>query len=217
MFALEHESVVPDVLIVSKSLGGGVMPLSACVTTPTIWNRVYGTVRSFRLHQSSFSGNALACISGLATLTTLVEERLCENAETQGRYFRDGLIRLAEVHETLVEVRGRGLMIGVRLDVDAGGLIEGISKRVLGPLAGQMVTAHIASRLLNEFHVIVAPSLTDECVIQLFPPLTVTSRDIDYFLEAFGAVCGSVGTHTDVLRKTTRQLARQVVARVRHN
>jgi putrescine aminotransferase len=212
MFAFEHHGVTPDVLILSKSLGGGVMPLSAYVTSKAIWNRVFGSLRTFQLHESTFSGNTLACVTGLAAITTLLEEDLCANSAAQGAYFQAGLTRVMERNKIVAEVRGRGLMIGVRLDLETGNFLSGVSKQILGPLASKMVTAHVASRLLNEFNVIVAPSLTDDCVLRLFPPLNVTSDEIDYFLNAFNAVCSSLGTYSQVFRTMAPHYVRQFMA-----
>jgi putrescine aminotransferase len=212
MFAFEHHCITPDVLVLSKSLGGGMMPLSAYVTTKAIWDRVFGSLRTFQLHESTFSGNTLACVAGLATITTLVEENLCAHCAAQGANFEAGLRRLMARNKIVAEVRGRGLMIGVRLDLEAGSLLSGASKQILGPLASKMVTAHVASRLLNEFNVIIGPSLTDECVLRLFPPLNVTSDEIDYFLSAFDAVCGSLGTYSQVFRTIAPHFVRQFMA-----
>ncbi len=106
LFAFEHARVVPDVLVLSKSLAGGV-PIGATVTTPEIESRFRGS------HHSTFGGNPLACAAGLAALDLVVRERLAERAEKLGRVAFDRFRSLPP--ERVREVRGLGLMIGIEL------------------------------------------------------------------------------------------------------
>ncbi len=106
MFAFQHSGVVPDLLLLAKSLAGG-FPIGATVTTPEVEQRFRGT------HHSTFGGNPLACAAGLAALEVLVRERLAERAELLGRR---GIERLEGlVGPKVREVRGLGLLIGVEL------------------------------------------------------------------------------------------------------
>jgi LysW-gamma-L-lysine/LysW-L-ornithine aminotransferase len=106
MFAFEHSGVVPDLLTLAKSLAGGV-PIGATVTTPEIEARFQGT------HHSTFGGNPLACAAGIATLETVVRDRLPERADRLGRL---ALERLRAIRsERIREVRGLGLLLGVEL------------------------------------------------------------------------------------------------------
>jgi len=105
-FAFERWGVVPDVLVLSKSLAGGV-PIGATVTTPEVESRFRGS------HHSTFGGNPLACAAGLAALDFMVRERLPERAERLGRVAFDRFRSLPE--RRVREVRGLGLMIGIEL------------------------------------------------------------------------------------------------------
>jgi putrescine aminotransferase len=214
LFAFEHESVVPDILVLSKSLGGGIVPLSACITTPRIWKRVYGSLDTFLLHESTFGGNSLACLAGLAALSAVVDERLCENCAVQGEYFMAELRRLQRKHAIISDVRGRGLMIGVTFALADHDLVDHAARALIGAISSKIVTTHLASRLLNDFHVIVSPSLTDEHLLRLFPPLTVSKEDIDYFIGAFDRFCGSIASHGDVLQDTARKFVSHFASRV---
>ena len=84
MFAVEHENVVPDVLLLGKALGGGVMPLSALLTTDALWRASKGGTARSPFHTSTFGGNTRACAAALATLEVLTEERLTERAAASG-------------------------------------------------------------------------------------------------------------------------------------
>jgi LysW-gamma-L-lysine/LysW-L-ornithine aminotransferase len=115
MFAFEHWNVVPDVLVLSKSLAGGV-PIGATVATPELESRFRGS------HHSTFGGNPLACAAGLAALDLVVRERLAERAEKLGRVAFDRFRSLPP--ERVREVRGLGLMIGIELREKVAPILE---------------------------------------------------------------------------------------------
>ncbi|HYU53213.1 MAG TPA: aspartate aminotransferase family protein [Gemmatimonadaceae bacterium] len=208
MFAFDHDGIVPDILILAKSLGGGVMPLGACITSQRIWQKVYGSLKTFQLHGSTFSGNGLACVAGLATISTLIRDKLCEASRQRGERLMSDLSRLKTRHKVIAEVRGRGLMIGVTLDLSSLNPINALSHLVLKAISAKAVTAFVASRMLNDYQIIVPPSLTDEYLLRVFPPLTATDDDLLYFIQSFDELCGSLETYSDVLRETVLKFAR---------
>jgi acetylornithine/LysW-gamma-L-lysine aminotransferase len=106
LFGFERWSVVPDLLVLAKSLAGGV-PVGATATTEAVHERFHGS------HHSTFGGGPLACAAGVATLEVLVRERLWERAEVLGEQARERLRHLPS--EKVREVRGVGLMIGIEL------------------------------------------------------------------------------------------------------
>ena len=113
MFACDHEGIAPDVLCVSKGLSGGVYPIGAYVTTDKVWRKAYGTKQRATLHSSTFGGNTFACAAALAALNLTVRDDLPGRALDLGAYFQERLTRLADRHELLKGVRGRGLMVGL--------------------------------------------------------------------------------------------------------
>ncbi|HET7699073.1 MAG TPA: aspartate aminotransferase family protein [Vicinamibacterales bacterium] len=208
LFAFEHVGAVPDVLLTSKSLGGGLMPLSAITTSERLWTKAYGTLKRFVLHGSTFSGNTLACVAGLAALEAILEERLPERAAEQGRYFFARLAELKSRHHCIKEVRGRGLMIGIVFDLASWNPLSGLSHVLIDAISPKIVTAYLASRLLNEHRIIVPPSLTDEYLLRVYPVLAVTRQQIDYFVEALDQICASVGRYDQVLLDVVPRLVR---------
>lgn len=106
LFAFEHTGVVPDLLVLAKSLAGGV-PIGATVTTAEVEARFRGS------HHSTFGGNPLACAAGLAALDVLVRERLADRAARLGAVAAARWPSLAP--EKVREVRGLGLMWGIEL------------------------------------------------------------------------------------------------------
>ncbi len=111
-FAVEHEQVIPDVLIMAKGIASG-LPLSGIVTRPDLAARwVPGT------HGGTYGGNAIACAAATATVQVMKSERLPENAARMGAVLMAGLQRLQSQHPVIGDVRGLGLMIGVEFTRD---------------------------------------------------------------------------------------------------
>lgn len=183
MFACEHEGVAPDIMCLAKSLGGGVIPAGAYITTHKIWEKAYGGMEKALLHTSTFGGNTLAAAAAITTLEVLYEENLPEQARESGEYLLAGLRRLKEKHPLIKDVRGRGLMAGIEFNQPEGlaakatlGLANKLSQEYLGSL--------IAGELMNKFRVITAYTLNNPNVIRLEPPLQVTREQINTLLAA---------------------------------
>jgi putrescine aminotransferase len=149
MFAVQHWDVVPDILCLGKALGGGVMPLSAFMSTPEIWKVM--EPNPF-IHSSTFGGNPLACAAGIAAVNVTLEEDLPRQAAETGAYLIAALRSLQrKFPDHLVEVRGLGLLIGLEfIDTEFGyAVAAGLFKR--GVL--------VAGTLLNAKTVRVEPAL----------------------------------------------------------
>ena len=117
MFAHQWEEVNPDVIILGKALGGGVLPISAVVANSDILG-----VLNPGSHGSTFGGNPLACAVSIASLEVLEEEKLTERSLELGNYFQEQLRSIN--HPSIKEVRGSGLFIGVELNVPARSFCE---------------------------------------------------------------------------------------------
>lgn len=161
-FGFQHSGIKPDVMTLAKALGSGV-PIGACLASG-----VAADVFQPGNHGSTFGGNPLACAAALATLSTIEDEGLLENARLRGEAIRTGLRQaLAGVHG-VVDVRGEGMMIGVELD------------RPCGELVG---IARDAGVLIN---------VTADKVIRLVPPLIYGATEVDALVDA---VSGIVRNH----------------------
>jgi putrescine aminotransferase len=114
MFGVDHWDVIPDIMCLGKALGGGVMPLSAFISTPEIWKVLE---KNPFLHSSTFGGNPLACAAGIAAINVTLSEDLPGQAAEGGAYFLAGLRDIqSRFPEHVVDVRGKGLLIGVEFD-----------------------------------------------------------------------------------------------------
>ncbi len=161
-FACRHENVLPDILCIGKAMGGG-LPLSACVASAELMS-VWGESTGEALHTSTFLGNPLACAAGLAALAVLEEECLPQRAAEMGQVFAGGLRELQAVFpDKIVDVRGRGLMLGIEM--------------ASPQLALSLVPAALRRGL------IMLPA-GDGRVLEFVPPLIITEEQIAWCLEA---------------------------------
>jgi acetylornithine/succinyldiaminopimelate/putrescine aminotransferase/predicted amino acid dehydrogenase len=179
LFACEAEGVVPDVLLLAKALGGGLIPIGAVLCTEAAYSPAFAMK-----HSSTFAGNALACRAGLATLDRIVgnDGRLLDQVARNGRFLRRRLEALAARYPHLIaEVRGRGYLLGIKFGVGR----DLWPNSLLGMAAEQgFFTPIFASYLLNVEGVRVAPTLNGNSVIRIEPPLTFRRRDCETLLGA---------------------------------
>jgi putrescine aminotransferase len=111
LWGVDHWDVVPDIMCVGKSLGGGVMPLSAFISTAAIWEVM---IPNPIIHSTTFGGNPLACAAGLAAIQVTLEEDLPGQAAAKGELLLRELASLGDKYpKVLKEVRGKGLLIGM--------------------------------------------------------------------------------------------------------
>ncbi len=159
MFGCDWEGVAPDVYILGKALGGGVYPVSAVVADET----VLGLFEPGS-HGSTFGGNPLAAAVAVASLEVIQEENLVKNSREMGAFLVAQLREIANPH--IQEIRGRGLFVGIELDMDARPYCEELM--AVGLLAKE----------------------THENVIRLAPPLVITRPDLEWALERLRGVLG---------------------------
>ena len=174
LFCCEYENVEPDILCLSKSLGGGVMPIGAAITTDKIWKKAYGSLETCLLHTSTFGGNSRACACGIAALNATISDNIADNALKQGSYLISQLQDIKKKYSVIKEVRGKGLMIGVHFSRIKG----------KGPLIEGAITLWVVRQLLRKHKIIAAFTLNNYDVLRIMPPLTVTRPQIDKFIRA---------------------------------
>lgn len=149
-FAHQWLGIRPDLITVAKGIGNG-FPMGGLIISPR-FTPVYGQLGT------TFGGNHLACAAALAVLDVMEEEHLVENAHEVGEYIIDRLREAQLPH--VVEVRGRGLMIGIELD---------------------MPYKEVRNRLVHDQHCFTGCSGTN--TLRLLPPLCITKADADEFIN----------------------------------
>jgi ornithine--oxo-acid transaminase len=155
LFACDHESVRPDLMILGKALSGGFYPVSVVLADRPILG-----LFNPGDHGSTFGGNPLGAAIARTALKVIIDENLIQNSARTGQYFSDCLTEIPNRH--VKEVRGKGLLIGVELKTDSGG-----ARRFAEALIDRGVLA-------KETH---------DTVLRFAPPLIIDKKTIDWAME----------------------------------
>lgn len=162
LWGLDHWGVVPDILAVAKSLGGGVMPVSAFCSTEEIWQCMM--YPNPFIHTTTTGGGALACSAAIASIHVTLRDRMWEQAAEKGDYLIPKLKELAARYPQIFEdITGKGLLIGMHFH---------------DPETGYKIAAGLFKR-----GVLVAGTLTSAQTIRIEPPLVITYDQIDTVLN----------------------------------
>jgi len=158
LWGVNHWDVTPDIIATAKSLGGGVMPVSAVTTTEEIFKPMM--YPNPFMHTTTTGGGALACSAAIAAIHITLRDRLWEGAATKGSYLIEKVTELADEFPQLYKkVTGKGLLIGQHFNT---------------PELGYKVAAELFKR-----GVLVAGTLTSAQTIRIEPPLIITQEEID--------------------------------------
>ncbi|MBY5611763.1 ornithine--oxo-acid transaminase [Rhizobium leguminosarum] len=162
LLAEEHEGIEADVTLIGKALSGGFYPVSAVLSN----SEVLGVLQPGQ-HGSTFGGNPLACAVARAALKVLTEEGMIENAAVMGDYFLEGL---RSIRSNIVrDVRGRGLMMAIELEPEAG-------------------AARHYCHALKERGLLAKD--THDHTIRLAPPLVITKEQVDWAVSQIEKTIG---------------------------
>ena len=153
-FAHQHAGIRPDIISVAKGMGNG-FPIGGILISPTL-------KASYGLLGTTFGGNHLACAAALAVLEVIEDENLLAHATEMGDYLRTELL----AHAGAEEIRGRGLMVGIKYNF---------------PIK------EMRDKLLAEHHIFVG-NASDPTVLRLLPPLNITKAEVERFLGALVAL-----------------------------
>ena len=163
-FAIEHFDVVPDIVCIAKGIAAG-LPLGVMASRAEIQDWTPGS------HASTFGGNPVSCAAALAVLDVIEQEKLLENARTQGDYIMKRLNEMMADHPMMGDVRGKGLMVGIELVKDK--YTKEYAKKE---------TEEVMMKCFKKGVALVNCGIN---VIRLMPPLTITRDLVDASLEIF--------------------------------
>ena len=157
MWAGEHWSTTPDIMCLAKGIAGG-LPMGLTLCKPEILDAM-----KVGEHSSTFAGNPLSCSAGIATIESIIEENLVENAVKIGNIFKNGLFQLKENHRIVRDVRGLGLMLALELRFDVKDvLFEGIKEGLLMLYSGRNIIRLLPPLVLDEVKVAKTLSIMDK-------------------------------------------------------
>ena len=215
--AFMHEDVVPDIVTLAKTLGGGKRAIGAMVTSQALFAKAYGNRNDCTLHSSTFSGIGETCAVAIETLNALYEDGLIDNARTMGGYLETRLEELRTKYpRTLLEVRGRGLFRAIRLnfgeemvsklvDVSGSTLFQTYQTVLIGALARQLFERH-------DVMVHFQPGARD--MLHFMPPFIVTKSQIDQLIDGLDDILGR-GIAESALRFVAGNVKRIISSRVK--
>src|SRR5271169_5258510 len=155
-FAYQHYGIQPDITAIAKPLAGG-LPLGAMLCTEEV-----SRVMHPGMHGTTFGGGPLACAAAIAVIDTIKSTNLLEHVNDVGSYFKTGLEDLRTKHPSVVEVRGKGLMLAVQLDS------PDLAKAVLAKMLERRI-------VINR---------TDETVLRFLPPFILQREHVNTTLNA---------------------------------
>jgi len=159
-FAFEKSGIKPDIVPIAKGIGGG-FPLGACLV-----NKKVSIGMTPGTHGSTFGGNPLAMAAGNAVLDIIFKKDFFKDVEKKGKYFQDGLKKIKDKYPKIIEeVRGVGLIIGLKMLVDNDEFIKKLMKNKMLSIKAS------------------------ENVVRLFPPLTVSNKELDESFVKIEKVC----------------------------
>lgn len=183
LFACEHAGLQPDIMLLAKALGGGLLPLGVCLSSPRIWNDDFGM-----LHSSTFANNNVTCAVGTAVLEKLCadDQGLIKEIKAKGDYLLSKARQLGNTYPDVIkEVRGQGLMVGIEFTSmkDAGSYEMAYMEDQGG------FTGLLAGFLLNVYQIRLAPFLNNSMTLRLEPALTISYAEIDRVMAALEVIC----------------------------
>ncbi len=187
----QEEGVEPDMVVLSKALSGGQVPVGAVLVRGGVWNRTFSSLDRAIVHSSTFHMGTLAMVAGLSVLHAYDECDAAGNAKRMGAQIMDGLRAMQPRFEMLKDVRGRGLMIGIEF-----GQPRSLALRASWNITHTMnsnLFAQTATVPLMEDHRVLCQVAGHNCdVVKVIPPLTIDDGDARWLLGAFEQVIGSM-------------------------
>jgi acetylornithine aminotransferase/acetylornithine/N-succinyldiaminopimelate aminotransferase len=168
-FGYQHYNIVPDVTTLAKPLAGGI-PLGAMLCTEEAARAIHAG-----MHGTTFGGGPLACAVAIAVIDTIEKEGLLAHITEVGDYFQEHLRGLANRHEAIIDVRGKGLMLAAELDS--------------APLAKQVVQEMLKRHILI--------NCTSDTTLRFLPPFILEKAHVDHAVAALDEILTEfANTHT---------------------
>jgi acetylornithine/succinyldiaminopimelate/putrescine aminotransferase len=210
MFAHEHYGLAPDIITISKALSGGYVPVAATLTSDRIFRSVYKSLDRAMVHSTTFKGNQLGMVAGLATLSVFDDERVVEHAAQMGELWRVRLGELAARHEFLHEVRGKGQMVGLVFDAPRSPVARR-RWRALEATRPAMFSQTLVVPLFSEHRILTQVAADNLNVIKLLPPLIAGPGEIDQVVSALDDLLTRAESGSGWVLGFSRDMARGVV------
>ena len=167
MFACEYYGIVPDLLVLGKSMGGGLIPIGSLLGKKSLWKKFSF---SFPMSASSFSGNNLACVAAIETIKILLNSNIIDDCAKKGNILLYGFHKILKKYPRIViKVTGIGLLLG----------IQAINNRIAFAISKEMIKRSV----------LMFPAYGDNSFLMIEPPLVISQNQISQVLNAFDGAC----------------------------
>jgi putrescine aminotransferase len=208
-FLFQADDLVPDVLVLGKALGGGMLPVSAALTTRELHREAFSGPH-FDLHGSTYAGYALGAALSLEVLRAHDELQLAERAARLGERLVQGLRDKLSGHPLVREVRGRGLLVGVELGPTGASWLDRLAPGLVSSVAERAFGQWVALELLElPEPVLVQPASQRWSVLRLEPPLLVEEAEIDRVVDSVAGVLGRYESLPPLMAALSKRLGKQ--------
>jgi ornithine--oxo-acid transaminase len=198
------------VICLSKGLSGEMVPVSAVVTRKEIIKGVFSRLDRSCVHASTFMGNNLAMVSGLATLHVLETENLLARCREMGDYLIQSLSALKAKYELIKDVRGRGLLVGVEFGEPKSFFLRQAWSMMHKMHPGLFAQAFTIP-LMEEHRILTQVAGHNEDVLKVAPALVVTKEDIDYFTVSLETCLKSAHSFPGPFWEVSKRLAKNAL------
>lgn len=205
-FAFQQWNVEPDLVPVAKALSGGFVPVGAVIAKAHVVEKVFDKMDRAVVHSSTFGQNVLAMTAGLATLHTIDAESIVDHAAATGGALLAGLKALADRHEVVHEVRGRGLMIGIEFRRPRSMRLRA-QWSLLESMRTGLFTQLVVVPLFRDHRILTQVAADNQNVLKILPPLITTEEQANAFVEALDDVLGNLERSLGLVFGVGRSLA----------
>jgi acetylornithine/succinyldiaminopimelate/putrescine aminotransferase len=203
----EQLGVTPDIICASKALSGGFIPVAAMLARDDVFRSVYSSMDRALVHSTTFKQNPLAMVAGLATLAAVDDEGLVGHARAMGDLWLERLGALQERYELVVDVRGKGQMIGIEFGEPASRRLKAMW-RMTERIRPAFFAQTIVLPLFHRHRILTQVAADSVNVIKLLPALTVGEAEIDLVVAALDDVLADAHRRGGLLVETTSAMAR---------
>jgi acetylornithine/succinyldiaminopimelate/putrescine aminotransferase len=213
-YAFEHYGLSPDIITVSKALSGGYVPVGAMLTSDKIARSVYSSMDRAMVHSTTFKGNQLAMVAGLATLQVFDDEGIVAHSAAMGDVWKERLGEVASRHEFVHDVRGEGQMIGVEFGRPTS---SGARRRwkMVESARKAMFSQTLVVPLFHRYNILTQVAADNVNIIKLLPPLIAGEEEIDYFCTALDELLSDAERNSGWLVEFGLTMAKGVLKKTR--
>jgi len=207
----EHWNLEPDMVTIAKSLGGGYVPVSAVIMRREINNKVFGHLKRAQVHSTTFGQNDMGMAAGLATLHVMDDEKIVERSATVGAKLLAGLAALKDKHEMIMDVRGKGLIVGIEFRPPRNLGLRAAWTAIEAAEKG-LFTQLVVMSLMRDHHMMTQVGGPGVNIIKLLPPLIIGDEVVDAIVKAFDTIMDETRNLKGRVWATSGELIKQAMS-----